>query len=112
MKSLKYITLSLLVVAMAALFIGAKSTPHRDDTFCATGGMAVVAADADITYPAYALFPRGFMVGNAGTVKVTLYDGTALSFASGELVTGIVYPLSVTRVWSTGSTATTFKVFW
>lgn len=112
MKFPKLIAVSLITLLAATLLMGAKSTPHRDDTFCATGGMAVVAADADITYPAYALFPRGFMVGNAGTVKVTLYDGTALSFASGELVTGIVYPLSVTRVWSTGSTATTFKVFW
>jgi len=94
----------------------AKSHPNRKDTYSATGGMAVTKADADIAFPTTNAFPvrhpRGFLVGDAGTVKITLWDGTTLTFADGELAKNVFHPLAVIRVWSTGTTATLFKVVW
>lgn len=88
------------------------TTPHRNDTFSAVGGMAVTKADSDIVYPVNALFPRGFMVGDAGTVRVTLWDGSVMDYADGELVKGLIYPWAVRRVHSTGTGASLFKVYW
>lgn len=102
----------LIMASFAVVLIAAKSTPRRDDTFVATGGMAVTPANNDISYPGYALFPRGLMVGDAGTVRVTTYDGTTLNFTDGELLEGVIYPISVTRVHAAGTTATVVKVFW
>lgn len=46
---------------------------------------------------------RGLYVGTAGHVKVTMADGSVGVLKS--LSGGIVHPLSVRRVWSTGTTA-------
>jgi hypothetical protein len=92
--------------------------PDRKDTYSAVGGMAVTPADALIVFPTTggtfkrARPPRGFMVGDAGTVKVTLWDGSILTFVSGELALNVFHPMAVIQVWSTGTTATKFKVFW
>lgn len=101
------------------LFSGTR--PNRSDTFSATGGASITKADSDISYTAEtslggvsppSKFPRGFMQSDAGSVKLTLHDGSVLTFASGELALGVIHPFSVVRVWSTGSSATVFKVFW
>lgn len=47
---------------------------------------------------------RGIYVGAAGDVAVDMADGTAVTFT--ELSAGVVHPLSVKRVYSTGTTAT------
>jgi hypothetical protein len=44
------------------------------------------------------------MVGVAGAVKVTFFDGTTVTF--GTLVAGVIHPLRVKRVFATGTTAT------
>ena len=49
---------------------------------------------------------RGIMVLTAGTVKITTQGGDDVAFADGEIATGIIHPIRVTRVWSTGTTAT------
>jgi len=43
-------------------------------------------------------------VGVGGNVKVTTAQGTAITFTG--VVAGSVIPIQVTRVWSTGTTAT------
>jgi hypothetical protein len=46
---------------------------------------------------------RALNVAVAGNVKVTMSDGTDITW---YLVAGVLHPLSVNRVWSTGTTAT------
>jgi hypothetical protein len=55
---------------------------------------------------------RGFMIAVHGTVKVTLLDGTTITFADLALSPGVVYPLAITRLWDTGTTATGGVVLW
>jgi hypothetical protein len=65
----------------------------------------IVAIDAlksnsvDLTKPI-----RGFMVTVAGTVKVTMADGTSGTYPG--CAVGSVYPGLIARVWSTGTEAT------
>ena len=94
--------------------------PNRDDLFTAVGGMSVTKADADISFPSVdktlavsaPRFPRGFAVGDAGTIKITTSDGSVLTYIDGELAKGVTHPISVVRVWSTGTSATIFKIYW
>jgi len=44
---------------------------------------------------------RGLYLGVAGDLKVTMADGTVVTFAN--LAAGVVHSLAVKRVWSTGS---------
>ena len=66
----------------------------------AMGGAAVTASDAtaDPAGPFRALY-----VGVTGSIKVTHVDGTTPTYTN--VAVGII-PLAVTRVWSTGTTAT------
>ena len=50
------------------------------------------------------VFPRAIYVGGAGNVKVTTIGGDTVTF-SGALA-GTIIPVRVTRVFSTGTTAT------
>ena len=47
---------------------------------------------------------RGLYCGVSGDVKVTMLNGTALTFTG--LAAGVVHPLQVIQVFSTGTTAT------
>jgi len=47
---------------------------------------------------------RGLYVGATGDIKVTMADGDTVTLNS--IAAGIVHPLRVSRVWSTGTTAT------
>jgi hypothetical protein len=94
---------------------------NREDTFAAIGwlkvgtGGDVAFADADIDFEALAprhLPPRAFAVYTAGALKVTSMDGTVDTFADGELSLGVLYPMSIRRAWTTGTTATKMKIFW
>lgn len=53
---------------------------------------------------------RGLMVGVAGDVKVTTYDGSVMTLPA--LVAGIIHPIAVVRVWATGTTATSIKAIY
>lgn len=46
---------------------------------------------------------RGIYVGTSGNVKVDMAYGTTVTFTN--LMAGLVYPFQVTRVYSTGTTA-------
>lgn len=48
---------------------------------------------------------RGLMVGVGGDVKVTMSDGSVGVLPA--LIAGQIYPVQVTKVWKTGTTATT-----
>ncbi len=49
---------------------------------------------------------RGIIITVLGTVKVTMADDSVISFLSGSLAIGVVHPLAVRRIWSTGTAAT------
>lgn len=53
----------------------------------------------------------GFLyIGGAGNVKVTTLDGDDITFTA--LAVGVVHPILVKRVWSTGTTATNMLLVW
>lgn len=64
----------------------------------ATGGAAITPNDST------AVDFNGIYVGGAGNIKVDLYDGSTVTL-NGALV-GTIYPLRVTKVYATGTTAT------
>ena len=47
---------------------------------------------------------RAIYVGVSGNVKVTLLGGEDITFVS--LAAGVFHPIRATRIWSTGTTAT------
>lgn len=53
---------------------------------------------------------RMLYVGGAGAVKVDLVDTDAVTFAA--VPAGTVLPIRVTRVYSTGTTATSIVALW
>ena len=50
---------------------------------------------------------RGFMVGGAGDVAVTLKSGDAVTLPG--LMAGVVYPFRISKVRDSGTTATGIK---
>ena len=50
---------------------------------------------------------RGFMVGGAGDVAVTLKSGDAITLPG--LMAGVVYPFRISKVRDSGTTATGIK---
>lgn len=66
----------------------------------ARGAFAITPSDsADLLVPA-----NGLYIGTSapGTLKVTCADGSVVTF--GAIIAGAIIPLSVTRVFSTGTT--------
>jgi hypothetical protein len=64
-----------------------------------TGGAAVTPSDStDLPEISLALY-----IGTAGTLKVTMLDGSVVTYAS---VAAGRHPLRVKRVWATGTSAT------
>jgi hypothetical protein len=55
-------------------------------------------------------FSRGFYVGAGGNMKVTTVGGETL-LLTGVLI-GHVYPLRLSRIWSTTTTADKIVVLW
>jgi hypothetical protein len=53
---------------------------------------------------------RGVYVGVAGDLKVTMVAGDVLTFVG--LAAGLIHPIQVTRVWATGTTATSILALW
>lgn len=67
--------------------------------YSADGGAAVTPSDATILSGVRALY-----VGGAGDVAVTFNDGSTATFVG--VVSGFILPVQVSRVMSTGTTAT------
>lgn len=55
---------------------------------------------ADLAY-----VTRGVYVGGTGTLKVTMLGGEAVTFTG--LAAGVIHPIRASRIWSTGTSATT-----
>lgn len=66
---------------------------------CASNAFSITPADADMSTPARALY-----VGGAGNVAVVTTGGDSVTFVG--VAAGTVLPVSVRRVSSTGTTAT------
>lgn len=77
-----------------------------DDTVPARGAFAITASDSvDL-----ARVTTGVYVGSTGNLKVTMENGDVVTF--GSIVAGVVHPLRVKRVWSTGTTASSVIGVW
>lgn len=63
------------------------------------GGATVVPSDTAAIAPT-----RGFMATVTGDIAVTFADGSTATFAA--VVAGKTYPVSITKVMATGTTAT------
>lgn len=68
---------------------------------CASYAKEITAADADLAQEVRALF-----VGTGGDVKVTTSQGNAVTFKN--VASGTILPVSVKKVWATGTTASNF----
>ncbi len=66
---------------------------------CAGSATAITPADSDLDNQMRSLY-----IGGSGNLKVTTVNGHAVTFVG--LVAGTILPVSVKRVWSTGTTAT------
>jgi hypothetical protein len=67
----------------------------------AAGAFAVTPHDTnELTY-----WSRSLWIGGAGTVKVTMVDGTVVTFTG--VPAGTILPVRAKIVWSAGTTATT-----
>lgn len=64
----------------------------------ATGGSAITTSDST------AVDFNGIYIGGAGNVKVDLLDGSTVTLTA--VIVGTIYPLRVTKVYATGTTAT------
>lgn len=54
---------------------------------------------------------RGLSFVSAGDIKVDTAEGETVTIPSGSLAAGIVHPLSITRIYSTGTTASGFVLY-
>lgn len=65
---------------------------------CAGSATEITPADSDLTNEMRSLY-----IGSGGNLKVTTVNGHAVTFAN--VAAGTIIPVSVKRVWSTGTTA-------
>lgn len=72
--------------------------PTLDPITPAAAGESVTPHDTNNIDPT-----KGVYVGTSGDLKVNMLDGTALTFVG--IAAGMIHPLTVTRVYSTGTTA-------
>lgn len=66
---------------------------------CASMAFAVTPADSDMATPARSLY-----IGGGGDLRVTTTGGDDVTFSG--VPGGTILPVSVARVWSTNTTAT------
>lgn len=72
----------------------------------ATNALAVTPHDSN----ELSFVTRGLYVGAAGSVKVTMHDSGTVTFL--DVPGGVILPLRVIKVWSTGTTATDILALW
>src|SRR2546430_6186039 len=91
--------------------VGAGTTttdPTYSGEFAAVHVASTVGSDSvDLTSPC-----RGISFGGAGTLKITTLGGETISFASGDLATGTIHPISAKRIFLTGTSATGLWIYW
>ena len=80
--------------------ISLRVTPAYDAP--AIGGVTISYGGGDQDLTSYKI--RGVYIGTAGNLKVDMADGsTQLTFSN--LAAGTIYPLMVTKIYNSGSTA-------
>lgn len=52
---------------------------------------------------------RGLLLASSGILRVTMASGQTRDFADGELASGVIHPMNVKRVHSTGTGAQGIK---
>lgn len=77
-------------------------------------GLAVTTNDStNLVPPSGPARPtRAILVGGAGTIKVTMADGSPVTLTIPATACGVLLYLSVTRIWATGTTATSVVAFY
>ncbi len=81
---------------------------QRMTTHSAMNVALVTPSDsADLTTPT-----RGVSFATAGALKVTTVGGQEVTIPSGALAAGIIHPLQVKRIWSTGTGAANIVAYW
>jgi hypothetical protein len=66
---------------------------------CAQSAIAITPADSDLAHPVRSLY-----VGGGGNIKITTVNGQTVTIAG--VNAGSIIPISVKRVWSSDTTAT------
>lgn len=76
--------------------------------------VAVTKSDTvDITPPSGPARPtRGVLVGGAGNLTVIMADGSTVMLTIAATACGFILPVAITRVMSTGTTATLVVAFY
>ena len=79
-----------------------------------TSALAVTTSDAsDLAPPSGPARPtRAVLIGGAGTVKVTMADGSTPTITIPATACGVLIYLAVNRIWATGTTATNIVAFY
>lgn len=70
--------------------------------------VALITKNDSTTFPA----TRGVSFVTVGDLKVTTAEGTDVVIPSGALAAGIIHPLSITKIFSTGTAAAGFVVYY
>lgn len=73
-------------------------------THCAVAALSDTVDLTDIT--------RAISFTVAGAIKVTMLGGETVVIPSGNLNTGQMNPMRVSRIWATGTAATGILVWW
>lgn len=94
---------------------GAQNTDAN--SHAAIDGIEITPADADFDLVGLGavkapVVVRGFSFGGTGTLRVTTLGGQVLNYAAGDLLPGMVHPLGVKRIWSSGTSVSRVKVYW
>lgn len=55
---------------------------------------------------------RGVSFGVAGDIKVVTQGGETVTIPSGALVAGVIHPIRIKQIYSTGTTATSIVLYW
>lgn len=83
---------------------GIPSAWANNPTQSAIGAFDITPNDStDLAIPA-----RALAIDTVGTLKVTMFNGDVVTFTANQIKAGI-NPIAVSRVWSTGTTATGIK---
>ncbi len=85
---------------LALAFSASAQTYNNRDLFAAMDCENITPANSDLTYAT-----RLVMVGTSGTLRVTFTGGRDVTLPAAVVTNGWSAPISVVRIWATGTTA-------
>lgn len=77
--------------------------PYATDHLSYAQGAFLITPDDSTDLPRST---RGISFAVPGSIRVTMVDGDVVTIPSGALAAGVIHPIGVRRVHSTGTTAT------